>query len=101
MRATWDAGADASPYATWACPRTWLEDFTSDLAAIDVPTLVLHGTADRILSIDGQGQRMHAALPAAKYVEIDGGPHVMCVTHAPEVNRELLAFLKDTSPVTT
>jgi non-heme chloroperoxidase len=93
VRAAWDAGADASPYATWACPRTWLDDFTGDIKRIDIPTLVLHGTADRILSVDGQGRRMHAALPSAKYVEIDGGPHVMCVTHAAEVNRELLAFL--------
>jgi non-heme chloroperoxidase len=93
VRAAWDAGADASPYATWACPRTWLEDFAADIKGIDVPTLILHGTADRILSIDGQGRRMHEALPDAQYVEIEGGPHVMCVTHAAEVNRELLAFL--------
>jgi non-heme chloroperoxidase len=32
-------------------------------------------------------------------VEIEGGPHVMCVTHAHEVNRELLAFLREPSPV--
>jgi pimeloyl-ACP methyl ester carboxylesterase len=55
----------------------------------------MHGTADRILPIDGQGRRLHALLPQARYVEIDGGPHVMCVTHAEDVNRELLAFLKD------
>jgi non-heme chloroperoxidase len=95
VRALWVAGAEASPYATWACVRTWLDDFTSDIARIDVPALVLHGTADRILSVDGQGRRLHAALPAARYVEIDGGPHVQCVTHATEVNRELLAFLTD------
>jgi len=93
VRAIWDAGADASPYATWACPPGWLDDFTADIKRIDVPTLILHGTADRILPIDGQGRRLHAALPDAHYVEIDGGPHVMCVTHADEVNRELLAFL--------
>ena len=51
-----------------------------------MPTLILHGTADRILPIDGQGRRLHAALPDAHYVEIEGGPHVMCVTHAAEVN---------------
>jgi non-heme chloroperoxidase len=93
VRAAWDAGADASPYATWACPRTWLDDFESDIKRIDIPTLIMHGTADRILPIDGQGRRLHAALPGAQYVEIDGGPHVMCVTHAAEVNRELLTFL--------
>ena len=93
VRAIWDAGADASPYATWACPPGWLDDFGTDIKRIDVPTLILHGTADRILPIEGQGRRLHAALPDAHYVEIDGGPHVMCVTHAAEVNRELLAFL--------
>jgi pimeloyl-ACP methyl ester carboxylesterase len=93
VRAIWDAGADASPYATWACPPDWLDDFAADIKRIDIPTLILHGTADRILPIDGQGRRLHAILPNAPYVEIEGGPHVMCVTHAAEVNRELLAFL--------
>jgi pimeloyl-ACP methyl ester carboxylesterase len=78
----------------------WLDDFSTDITRIDVPTLILHGTADRILPIDGQGRRLHAALPAARYVEIDGGPHVLCVTHAAEVNRELLAFLADPTAAT-
>lgn len=94
-RALWNAGVEASPEATWACVRTWLDDFSADIRQIDVPTLILHGSADRILSIDGQGRRLHAELPAARYVEIDGGPHVMCVTHAAEVNHELLGFLAD------
>jgi non-heme chloroperoxidase len=93
VRAAWAAGAEASPYATWACVFGWLDDFGADLARIDVPALILHGTADRILSLDGQGRRAHAALPAATYVEIEGGPHVMCVTHADEINQELVAFL--------
>jgi pimeloyl-ACP methyl ester carboxylesterase len=97
VRALWVAGAEASPYATWACVRTWLDDYAADIRRIDVPTLIMHGTADRILSIDGQGRRLHAALPAARYVEVEGGPHVMCVTHAAEVNRELVAFLADPS----
>jgi non-heme chloroperoxidase len=94
VRNAWNAGAEASPWATWACVLTWLEDFHTDIKRIDIPTLILHGTADRVLSVEGQGRRMHAALPAAQYVEIEGGPHVMCVSHAQEVNRELLTFLK-------
>ncbi len=61
----------------------------------------LRGTADRILSIDGRGRRLDAALPAARYVEIDDGPHVQCVTHAAGINRELLAFLADPTPSTS
>jgi pimeloyl-ACP methyl ester carboxylesterase len=94
VRHTWNAGAAASPWATWACVLTWLEDFHDDIKRIDVPALILHGTADRILSVEGQGRRMHAAVPDARYAEIEGGPHVMCVTHAREVNHELLAFLR-------
>ena len=94
VRNLWNAGAAASPIATWACPPGWLEDFGEDIKRIDVPTLIVHGTADRILPIEGQGRRLHAALPDAHYVEIEGGPHVLCVTHAKEVNRELLAFLR-------
>ena len=98
VRNNWNAGAAASPWATWACVLTWLEDFHQDIKRIDIPALILHGTADRILSVEGQGRRMHAAVPDARYVEIEGGPHVMCVTHAQEVNRELLAFLRGGAP---
>ncbi len=99
VRTVWDASADASPEATWACPVGWLEDFSEDIERIDVPTLIMHGTADRILPINGQGRRLHAALPQARYVEIEGAPHVMGVTHAAEVNRELVAFLGERASV--
>lgn len=95
VRAMWNAGAEAGAYATWACPPGWLADFSSDITHIDVPTLIIHGTADRILPIDGQGRRMHAALPAATYVEIEGGPHLGVVTHADEINTALLSFLAE------
>jgi pimeloyl-ACP methyl ester carboxylesterase len=94
-RALWNAGAEAGAHATWACPPGWLEDFSTDITRIDVPTLIVHGTADRILPIEGQGRRLHAALPDARYVEIEGGPHALGVTHAAELNRELLAFLSE------
>jgi non-heme chloroperoxidase len=92
-RYLWQTGMEASAEATWACPRGWLEDFSTDITKIDIPTLIIHGTADRILPIDGQGRRLHAALPDAQYVEIDGGPHLNCLTHAEEANAALLAFL--------
>jgi len=94
VRTLWHAGSEASPYATWACVPTWLDDYADDLPRIDIPTLIIHGTADRILSVEGQARRLHAALPESQLVEIDGGPHVLCVTHKVEVNQALLAFLK-------
>ena len=100
VRNLWNAGAEASPIGTWACVPGWLDDFSHDIERLDVPTLIMHGTADRILSIDGQGRRLHASLPTAQYVEIEGGPHVMCLTHAAEVNEQLVAFLRQPAPVT-
>jgi peroxiredoxin len=84
---------NASPYASvWAQP-TWLTDFRSDIEKIDVPSLIVHGTADNILPIDATGRRFAKALPAATYVEIEGAPHGMLWTHADEVNEILLDFL--------
>lgn len=76
-----------------AAPLTWPTDFRGDIAAIDVPALIVHGTADNILPIDKTGRRFTELLPAARYVEIDGAPHGMLWTHADEVNRALLDFL--------
>jgi pimeloyl-ACP methyl ester carboxylesterase len=99
VRDAWNAGAAASPVATWACVQGWLDDFTEDVRRLDVPTLIVHGTADAILNIDGHGRRLAKVLPDARLAEIEGGPHLLCLSHAAEVNRELLAFLRDTAGV--
>ena len=93
VRASWNVAAGASFYASAACVPTWLTDFRADVPKIDVPTLILHGTGDRILPIDVTGRRFHALLPSAEYVEIDGAPHGLLWTHADEVTQALLAFL--------
>jgi peroxiredoxin len=89
----WSIAVGASWFASVAVIAAWLEDFRGDLAAIDVPALVLQGTGDRILPIDATGRPFHRALPAAEYVEIDGAPHAVIWTHADEVNKSLIAFL--------
>jgi non-heme chloroperoxidase len=76
-----------------AAPLTWPTDFRSDIAAIDVPALILHGTADNILPIDATARRFKDLLPEATYVELEGAPHGMLWTHGDEVNEALLAFL--------
>ena len=99
VRFLWNTGVEASAEATWACPRSWLDDYAADLPRLDVPTLIVHGTADRILPIDGQARRLHRLLPETELVEIEGGPHICGVTHAAEVNEALLAFLRQPAAV--
>ena len=83
----------ASATASVAAPPTWLTDFRADISKIDVPALIVHGTADNILPIDSTGRAFAKALPSAEYHEIEGAPHGMLWTHAAEVNKILLRFL--------
>ena len=55
LQASFNVAAGASWYASSAVVPTWLTDFRSDIPKIDVPTLILHGTADNILPIDTLG----------------------------------------------
>ena len=93
MRAGWNLATSGGPTASAAAQPSWLTDFRADIPKIDVPALIVHGTADRILPIDVTGRRFTKALPGAEYVEIEGAPHGMLWTHAAEVNEVLLGFL--------
>jgi non-heme chloroperoxidase len=94
VRNSWNTAVRGSSYAAAAAPSTWYTDFRADIAAIDVPALIVHGTADRVLPIDATARAFRKRLPAADYVEIDGAPHGLLWTHAREVNGALLEFLR-------
>ncbi|MEA9986985.1 alpha/beta hydrolase [Subtercola sp. RTI3] len=93
VRHSFTLAAGSSAFSTTAVLPTWLTDFRGDIPKIDVPTLIVHGTADNILPIDATGRPFAKALPTADYVEIEGAPHGMLWTHYAEVNEALLAFL--------
>jgi non-heme chloroperoxidase len=92
-QASFNVAAGASPYATYACVDSWLTDFRADLPKIDVPTLVVHGTEDRILPFEATAQRMPALVQDLKLVPVEGGPHNIGWTYPDEVNGALLEFL--------
>src|SRR5712671_1455722 len=93
VQASWNVAAGASATASLACVATWHEDFRGDLARIDVPTLVIHGDADRILPITAAGLRTSRLIQGARLLVVKDGPHCIPWTHAEEVNAELLSFL--------
>ena len=91
---TRDIAAFASPKATLDCIAAWgRTDFRADLAALDVPTLIIHGDSDQIVPFEVSGRRSHAAIPGSTLVVIEGGPHGVNVTHPEEFNTALLDFL--------
>jgi non-heme chloroperoxidase len=93
VQASWNIAAGASATASLACVPAWHEDFREDLKRIDVPTLVIHGDADRILPIAASGQRTAKLVKGARLAIIKGGPHCITWTHAEEVNSELTNFI--------
>jgi non-heme chloroperoxidase len=93
VQASWNVAATASATASLACVPTWHEDFRLNLARIDVPTLVIHGDADRIVPFNAAGQKTAKLVKGARLVTIKDGPHAVNWTHADEVNAELVNFL--------
>jgi non-heme chloroperoxidase len=83
----------ASAYAAEACVDTWLTDFRNDLPKIDVPTLLVHGDADRILPYASTAARLPGLIEDLTVVTIEGGPHNIAWTHPEIVNEALLDFL--------
>ncbi|GAB3275191.1 alpha/beta fold hydrolase [Kineosporia babensis] len=97
VRASWNTAVGSAPVAAYAVVPAWLEDFRKDVEAVKdsgKPTLILHGTGDRILPVDVTGRRFAAAVPSATYVELEGAPHGLLWTHADDVNQALLQFLQ-------
>jgi non-heme chloroperoxidase len=84
----------ASPLATSACVDAFGKtDFRPDLASFTIPTLVIHGTADKTVPIDPSGRAAAAGIAGAQLVEFDGEPHGLFATAADRLNADLLKFL--------
>ena len=96
VHSSWNIAAGSSATASLACVPTWYEDFRKDLAHIDVPTLVIHGDADRIVPITASGMRTAKLIKGARLSVVKDGPHCITWTHAEQVNSELLEFLGKT-----
>lgn len=94
VRANWNVAVGASAKGTFDCVAAWGTDFRKDLAEIAIPTLVIHGSADRILPIAATGTRTHKAVKDARLEVVKDGPHGLIWTHAEKVNDALLKFLE-------
>jgi non-heme chloroperoxidase len=92
-QASFQVAAGASPFASYACVDTWLTDFRDDVAKIDVPTLVMHGTEDRIVPFASTAARLPDLIDDVRLVTVEGGPHNIAWTHADEVNEALLQLV--------
>jgi non-heme chloroperoxidase len=85
----------ASPLATHRCITAFgTTDFRQDLPGIAVPTLIVHGDADRIVPIDISARRAHAAIDGSRLEVIPGAPHGMAATHGPRLTELMVEFAR-------
>jgi len=77
-----------------ACAESFaFTDFRPDLSAFRVPTLIVHGTADKTVPIDPTGRAAATAIGQSQLVEYDGAPHGLTITDSDRFTRDLLTFL--------
>jgi non-heme chloroperoxidase len=85
----------ASPIGTQQCIVAFgTTDFRRDLEKIDVPVLVAHGDADRIVPFEVSGKRAAAMIRWSRLEVIKGAPHGLTATHGAELNPLMLEFLR-------
>jgi len=91
----WLQGMAGSVHGQYACIREFSEvDYTQDLRAIDVPTLVLHGDDDQIVPIDASGKLSAEIVRDAELLVYEDGGHGLAQLQAERFNEDVLAFIR-------
>ena len=91
----WRQGMIGSALAQYECIKAFSEtDFTADLRAIKVPTLVMHGDDDQIVPFADSAPLTVKLLEHGTLKVYPGFPHGMATVHADIINKDLLAFIR-------
>lgn len=91
----WRQGMQGGAKAHYEGIKAFSEtDFTDDLKAIDVPTLVMHGDDDQIVPIDDSARLSVKLLKRGELKVYPGFGHGMCTINAEAINADLLAFVR-------
>lgn len=89
-------GALASPRATLECAKAFSQtDFRKDMAAVNVPTLIIHGDADKTVPIEPTGEQSARLIPDNSFIRYEGAPHGFFFTEKDRLNKDLLAFIRE------
>lgn len=83
----------ASPRATTECVKTFgYTDLRDDVKAINVPTLIVHGTADKNVPYELTAEKLHQMIPGSRLIAYDGAPHGLFYEHRDRLNDDIAAF---------
>jgi non-heme chloroperoxidase len=91
----WLQGMLAGHKAALDCIKAFSEtDFTEDLKAFDVPTLILHGDDDQIVPIGASAMLSSKLVKGSVLKVYPGFSHGMCTMNKDHINTDLLEFIK-------
>jgi pimeloyl-ACP methyl ester carboxylesterase len=84
----------ASGRATRQCAISFSQtDFRQDVAAINVPALVIHGSGDNIVPIQASSDRTASMIPDSIYKVYDDAPHGLFISEKDRLNQDLIEFI--------
>jgi non-heme chloroperoxidase len=85
----------ASPLAAVDMFRAFTHtDFRADLAAVEVPTLVVHGDSDAMIPFEVSARRTAAAIPHSQLKLYENASHGLFVSHRQRLNADLIEFMR-------
>lgn len=91
----WLQGMAGGIKGQYDCIREFSEvDYTGDLKAIKVPTLIVHGDDDQIVPIKASAHRAAEIVDDATLKIYEGGGHGLAQLQAEEFNNDVLAFIR-------
>ena len=84
----------ASPRATEECAKAFAStDFRKEMHSINVPTLIIHGDADRTVPIEATGEESVRVIANSNLIIYEDAPHGLFYTEKDRLNEDLVAFL--------
>lgn len=85
----------ASLHATLACAKSFSStDFRGELTAFQIPTLIIHGSDDKIVPIDASARAAHTGIAQSTLIEYEGASHGLFATEKHRLSKDLLAFIR-------
>ena len=99
LQLTWNSAMQAGLRPTLLAAQAFATtDFRPDLASFTMPTLVIHGTADKTVPIDATAREVIKAVLHATLIEYSGEAHGVFATQTERLKEDLLAFLQGRAP---
>ena len=87
-------GSFAAARSTLQCVIAFSQtDFTEDVRAIKIPTLIIHGNDDKIVPIEASSNRTAAMIPGSHYLVYEGAPHGLFYEYRQKLNADLVNFI--------